>query len=251
VLLAAASLAAGWATGRGNVYETLQRLRQTASHDDSVAQYAMPAPARPVEPVSALELVDTYNQQAAIPLPAPAIVPDENRHVEPLQKPPVQSRKARLAVRTPVLTAPRQARRAVYAATERQSPPIPIDTLGGRDSAAQLSGFMVSPRLDPPAPQPVPQPKQASSILEAGALIHRVDPVYPALAKDQRVQGTVKLRATIGQDGAVRSVQVVSGSALLTDAAASAVRQWRYGPTLLNGKPIGTTKDIEVQFRLQ
>jgi len=63
------------------------------------------------------------------------------------------------------------------------------------------------------------------------------------------MEGTVKLHATIGRDGAVQSV-VATGPPLLADAAMSAVRQWRYGPTLLGGQAIEADEDIIVVFRL-
>lgn len=81
-------------------------------------------------------------------------------------------------------------------------------------------------------------------------LIHRVDPVYPPIAKAAHVAGTVVLHVIIGKDGTVQEVQVVSGPPLLIRAATDAVRQWSYKPTLLNGKPVEVDTTVTVIFAL-
>ena len=86
--------------------------------------------------------------------------------------------------------------------------------------------------------------------LQIGQLLLRVDPIYPADAEQQRVEGTVKLHAIIGRDGAVESVELTGGPALLVPAAASAVRRWRYKPTSLGGQPVEAEEDITIVFRL-
>jgi protein TonB len=60
----------------------------------------------------------------------------------------------------------------------------------------------------------------------------------------------VILDATISEDGSVGEIKVVSGAPLLAVAATEAVRQWRYSPSLLNGKPIQVQKQITVIFKL-
>jgi protein TonB len=75
--------------------------------------------------------------------------------------------------------------------------------------------------------------------------------VYPALARQARVQGTVVLAALIAPDGRVRNLRVLSGHPLLTQAALEAVRHWRYEPTLLNGDPMEVDTTVQVIFRLQ
>jgi periplasmic protein TonB len=73
--------------------------------------------------------------------------------------------------------------------------------------------------------------------------------LYPEEAARQRLEGTVKVHAIIGRDGTIQSV-VASGPHLLAEAAMSAVRQWRYKPTLLGGQAIEADQDIVVVFRL-
>ena len=72
-----------------------------------------------------------------------------------------------------------------------------------------------------------------------GNLIYRVQPDYPPLARQARVQGLVVLRAMISRDGAIEDLQVLSGHPMLAQAAVEAVRQWRYRPYVLNGEPGG------------
>lgn len=75
-------------------------------------------------------------------------------------------------------------------------------------------------------------------------------PVYPPLARQARVSGSVRLIAIIGRDGTVQQLQVVSGHPLLIGAAVEAVRQWLYHPTLLNGEPVEVICPIDVNFTL-
>ena len=85
--------------------------------------------------------------------------------------------------------------------------------------------------------------------LQIGRIISRVDPIYPEDAKGQGIEGTVKLHVIAGRDGAVEKVEPISGPALLAKAAISAVREWRYAKTLLDGQPIETEQDVVVNFR--
>ena len=107
-----------------------------------------------------------------------------------------------------------------------------------------------------PPPPPLPKAKPQSGPLRIGGgvaeaqLIHKVQPVYPALAKSARVQGVVEFTATISKDGAIENLQLTHGHPLLVNAAREAVLQWRYKPTLLNGQPVEVITDITVKFML-
>ena len=74
--------------------------------------------------------------------------------------------------------------------------------------------------------------------------------VYPPLARQTRISGTVRLHAIIGKDGTVHELEVMNGHPLLVQAALEAVRQWRYKPTLLNGEPVEVDTTIDVIFSL-
>ena len=81
-------------------------------------------------------------------------------------------------------------------------------------------------------------------------IVRRVIPLYPVLAKQARVSGTVKLLGVISKDGTIQQLQVISGHALLVTAAVEAVRQWVYRPTMLSGEPVEVQAPIEVHFTL-
>jgi periplasmic protein TonB len=109
------------------------------------------------------------------------------------------------------------------------------------------------------APPPKPVEKKAAprpSIIPVGGrvqnalLTHRVDPVYPQIAKSARISGTVELSATISEDGHILELKVVSGHPLLRQAAIDAVKQWVYKPTLLNEQAVKVSTTIDVIFTL-
>jgi TonB family protein len=102
----------------------------------------------------------------------------------------------------------------------------------------------------PALPEPKPLTPQQVDRLVPSHLLYRVEPMYPNEAKRQRIEGTVKLHAIIGQDGRIRDVVSVSGPQLLFPAAMNAARDWRYMPALLNGQPIESEEDISIEFRL-
>lgn len=83
-----------------------------------------------------------------------------------------------------------------------------------------------------------------------GELIHKVDPVYPLQARTERLTGAVVLEVRIAENGTVRDIRTVSGDSQLAGAAVEAVRQWQYAPTLLDGSPIETTRQVTVIFKL-
>jgi TonB family protein len=85
----------------------------------------------------------------------------------------------------------------------------------------------------------------------AANLIHKVAPEYPDLAKQARIQGVVRFSVMIGKDGSVESLNLVSGHPLLVEAAKTAVQQWQYKPTLLNGESVRVATTVDVNFNLQ
>jgi periplasmic protein TonB len=81
-------------------------------------------------------------------------------------------------------------------------------------------------------------------------LIKKVPPTYPAAALQLRKQGDVQLLATVGKTGAITKVRVLSGEAMLAQAATDAVRQWKYRPFLLNDEPVQVETQITIKFKL-
>ena len=86
--------------------------------------------------------------------------------------------------------------------------------------------------------------------VQQARLVNQPRPQYPPLAKQARIQGTVRFTAIIGRDGAIMDLRMVSGHPLLVQAATDAVKQWRYQPTLLNGEPVEVVTQIDVNFTL-
>jgi protein TonB len=111
----------------------------------------------------------------------------------------------------------------------------------------------VQPPPPPAAPKQEPprEPVLVSSDLQAARLIHRVEPVYPGLARQARVSGEVRLEAIIAEDGTIRQLRVLSGHPLLVGSAREAVSQWRYRPTLLGGVAVPVLTRIDVKFVLR
>jgi len=100
-----------------------------------------------------------------------------------------------------------------------------------------------------PAHPVVVKPLLVSHLAEAN-LLHKVQPAYPSLARQEHIQGTVELRAIIGKTGTIENLAVVRGHPMLAAAAIDAVRQWRYRPYLLNNEPIAVETVITVNFVL-
>jgi periplasmic protein TonB len=95
-----------------------------------------------------------------------------------------------------------------------------------------------------------PQRVRVSAGVTSGLLIRKVNPVYPPLARQARISGTVILRAVISKDGSIENLSLVSGHPMLAPAAIDAVRQWKYRPYLLNGEPVEVDTEVQVNFTL-
>jgi len=131
--------------------------------------------------------------------------------------------------------------------------------VAGGSPGGVLGGILGGiPSAAPPPPPPpkkeekpvTPQRIRVGGNVQAANLINQVRPVYPPLAKQARISGTVELSAIIGKDGRVQDLKVVRGHPLLVQAALDAVKQWVYKPTLLNGEPVEVSTTIDVNFTL-
>jgi periplasmic protein TonB len=133
-----------------------------------------------------------------------------------------------------------------------QEDPIP-STLTGADGNTQAPwgiGIDDNRRQPPPPPPQTPQ-RLHMTHLEPAMLLQRIQPSYPALARQIHREGQVELRAVIATDGTIQSLQVVSGDPLFLQSALDAVRQWRYRATVLNGQPVEIDTFITVIYSLQ
>ena len=144
-------------------------------------------------------------------------------------------------------------------------PPVPttggvIGGVSGGIPGGQLGGVIggiISASSNPaPAPTltkaaPTVQRIRISQGVIQGLLIFRVEPTYPPLAQQARIQGVVVMTALIDKGGNVQHLQVISGHPLLAPAAIAAVKQWRYKPFVLNGQPLEVETTVTVNFHLR
>ena len=126
--------------------------------------------------------------------------------------------------------------------------PALVGLVGGTD--IEITGVVTPPPVaEPPPPS---KPVQVGGDVRPPERVVYVAPVYPPLALTARVQGVVIIEATIDLRGSVQAARVLrSDSPLLNEAALSAVRQWTYRPTLLNGVPTSVIMTVTVHFQLR
>ena len=94
-------------------------------------------------------------------------------------------------------------------------------------------------------------PGSSGGTVQPARLVTKVTPVYPAEAKSRRIQGTARFSATIGKDGKLRDLQLLSAPVIFYESSRKAVLQWEYRPTALNGEPIEVITQIDVHYTLQ
>jgi protein TonB len=95
-----------------------------------------------------------------------------------------------------------------------------------------------------------PQRVRVSQGVSQGLLVRKVQPNYPPLARQARIQGSVLLQAEISKDGSIENLRLISGHPMLAPAAIEAVKQWKYKPYFLNGEPVEVETQITVNFTL-
>jgi TonB family protein len=163
-----------------------------------------------------------------------------------------------------------------YSPTLLNGEPVPVIAtvslmfrLNGDDSTGQIIGSAKKPGGGMDATQSVLSNPMAGQLANPGVkpprrtafgvdgdiqqskLIYKVEPIYPAEAKAERIEGTVVLQVTINEEGLVSGIIAAPGNyQMLEDAAIEAVRQWKYSPTLLNGEPVPVYATLTVVFRL-
>ena len=130
---------------------------------------------------------------------------------------------------------------------------VPGGSVGGQIGG--VLGGIISSAASTAPPPPVKKKAPPKRIRVGGnvakaRLTRQVRPQYPPLARQARIQGTVKLSAVISKDGSIQKLEVMSGHPLLVPAALAAVTQWRYKPTLLNGEAVEVLTNIDVNFTL-
>ena len=139
---------------------------------------------------------------------------------------------------------------------EEEAPPdlgaggVPGGVPGGipGGAAGGVIGGIISQTAN--LPKVAVQRVRVSQGVASGYLIKKVQPNYPPLARQARIQGQVVLHAEISKEGTITNLQLISGHAMLAPAAIEAVKQWRYKPYLLNGEPVAVETEVIVNFSL-
>jgi periplasmic protein TonB len=121
---------------------------------------------------------------------------------------------------------------------------VPGGSMGGVIGSVLSSTPVAVPKIA------TPQRVRVSSGVVSGLLVRKVNPVYPPLARQARIQGVVILQAQISRDGNIENLQLISGHPMLAPAAIDAVKQWKYRPYLLNGEPVEVETQVQVNFTL-
>lgn len=133
------------------------------------------------------------------------------------------------------------------------NPPGPV-TLGNPGSGPAITGSLPAyGPLTPPPPVHFAQPTgpvHVSSGVAQGQLLAPIRPQYPPIALQARIQGAVLVDATISTKGRIENIRVLSGPPMLIPAAVDAIRQARYRPFLLNGRPVEVQTTIRIVFTL-
>ncbi len=120
-------------------------------------------------------------------------------------------------------------------------------TIRSRDLVEQAKDLLAeSQKTENAAPKRI---RVGGNVAKA-RLLRQVRPQYPPLARQARIQGTVKLSAIIAKDGTIQKLEMTNGHPLLVPAALAAVKQWRYKPTLLNSEAVEVLTSIDVHFTL-
>jgi protein TonB len=226
-----------------------------------------PAPVDPQTTAAAQPAAQTPQKLTAVPAPeaTPQAKPVEQASHTPA--PVAQPPKAEVTA-TPVVTAeppkPESLAARLSAPPSISEPPSlqGANALGGGVAIPSAITAAAPPPTAPAQSAPQQAARQAASaapdstqaapkvggMVQDARLIKREMPVYPGLARNARVSGTVRVEATIGPDGKVRSARALQGPPLLRQAAADAVKKWLYQPAMLNGQPTESTTQIDLLF---
>jgi protein TonB len=208
-----------------------QRVPQTPATRPGaiIDQAATPAPVNANLAVSSNRTATATPPQVS---PAAAVVP-----------PPVVPVK-RVALGDVRLATPNVSRKNDDSSLNEAEPAIALN--GGTESVSLGAGFATS--SGPAAPvAPVP----VGGVVKTAQLLTSTRPIYPAFAKTQRVSGDVKIDALIDATGRVTTMKIVSGPAMLHQAAMDALHLWKYQPATLDGKPVPIHLAVTIQFRMQ
>jgi TonB family protein len=249
-LLAVGSLAAGWMAGQGAFGKVLQRAQSLAPQGGAALRDLVSNSANHAAKINEIEIVNANSQRWTIPFNGPLNDPEDGARRQASGNTSYQPRKAPTGFRMWIPTPPRQVRAATDSGEALKENPPAVPNGSGASDNVFSSGSNSSQTLAVRPALRVPEPPPATGIVKQGHVIRRVIPVYPTLARNPLVEGTVRLNVTVGEDGTVRGVALLGGPSLLVDAAENAVRQWRYAPATVDGRPIEFQQEVDLSFHL-
>ena len=251
------SLILGWVLGMSSWQKAWMKYQQgtlqskaslaaakKVSQDQKAQAAVAPAQANPPQSVPPAQKPETQAQRNAGSLPEGLVVYESGKVVfrETPRKLPAQA-------------ADRQRLTSSQAQTVSQPKSGPaVGSVGfagdaspnsKSSAAAENTAALSSAALSPP---PISRTSPRVSQITGGHLLQRVPPVYPLRAKELHLQGKVMLEVLVARDGKVREIKLLSGDAILAQAAMAAVRQWEYEPYMLNGEPVEMPTRITVNF---
>ncbi len=256
LLLASISFVAGMAVRRGALNGMMGEIDDVAQPKSAPSLSLVPNPpgnsssaAAPAKPLQ-IEIVDSANHHWTIPAATGSNRADASTARQPdthEAEPPVENAHASSGTNSPNRNSAPAASSTTTDAAKPSAPlmlSLPETPISASGSIAIRATGMV------PIPAGDAQSAQHARNLQIGQLTKMVEPVYPPEARQARVEGTVKLHVMVGADGSIQSLEPISGPESLSKAAMTAVREWRYSPTLLNGKPVEMQEDVSFVFRV-
>jgi protein TonB len=186
-----------------------------------------------------------------IPLIYPEALPRAAMQMALVGPPEVHQAPVRSEMMNNQLTAPTRIPHDIRMVSEKE-PALASFGVAGSDfgGGGNVMGSLFSDSGGPKVKAAPVKKLTISSGVMQGMLLQKTPPVYPPIAKAARVSGTVVLQATISKTGAIENLHVLSGPAMLQQAALDAVRSWRYRPYLLNGDPVEVETTVNVIFTL-
>lgn len=248
VVLAIVSLAAGWEAGRGDMFRALGGLFDSSAATISSANAAAPRIIPESSAVLNFEAIDANGQAWLVPFKGPIAAPPAAPVAQPVRTAaPVSAAPAptpKPGFQTLIVSTPKASATPNAAALKAEAPSI---------TAARGPLEMPLGPAGPPPPINLAPPSAGnpiSSKFTPASLTKRVNPIYPTMARNQKVEGQVKLQVSISATGAVTDVKTLSGSPLLAPAAEEAVRKWQYKPEVLDGRPVPSQADVTINFAL-
>ncbi|HTQ87787.1 MAG TPA: energy transducer TonB, partial [Candidatus Solibacter sp.] len=228
------------------VPEPVEAPQSASSQDTTQTQPVAPEQAEPVAAVAPVPATITSSGDTE-----PPKVRRQEKNTS-AGKPPDLSSSRRpvipnLRINSP--SAPNQTLASTNAGTVVPAEIAPPETTGEAPAAGFLSAVARTPNQPAPPPS-APGPAPVVKTIRDAKLISSTRPVYPAAAKASNIQGSVVISADIDANGNVVGAKAISGPVFLRQAASDAVKQWKYSPALVDGKPAPSQTTVSVDFRL-